>query len=195
METKRNSFTFYRSFYEAINELAEENQFNLYKMIIKYSLDFETPKKLNGVEKTVWTLIEPFLSSNNNKYLNGKAPKKQKGSKAEAENKPHSSETGTNRDRDRDRDKEKEADAFFDSLYRKYPRKERKNDALKHYRKTVNNEQDRQDIENALDNYVKQKKGIEARYIMQAGTWFNNWKDWIPSQPKEKEPERLRLSV
>lgn len=36
---KRDSFVFYRSFYEAINELASEEQLSLYRSIADYSLN------------------------------------------------------------------------------------------------------------------------------------------------------------
>jgi hypothetical protein len=39
MVIKRESFIFYRSFYESIQFLPEENQINAYKMIIDYGLN------------------------------------------------------------------------------------------------------------------------------------------------------------
>ena len=68
---KRNSMVFYRSFYEAIKDLDLIDQAKLYNAIFKYSLDFTKPK-LTGINNTIWTLIQPQLDANINKYQNGK---------------------------------------------------------------------------------------------------------------------------
>ena len=108
-ETKRNSFTFYRSFYEAIKELPEANQLKIYQSIAKYSLEFVEPKSLKGIDKTVWVLVEPFLSSNINKFKNGLKPKeKLQKSKPEANNKQTRSKAQGNKDKDKKEDKNKD---------------------------------------------------------------------------------------
>jgi hypothetical protein len=70
-ETKRESFIFYRSFYEAIQDLPKENQLELYNAIAQYSLNFEE-KTLNGISKTIFKLIKPQLDANNKRFINGK---------------------------------------------------------------------------------------------------------------------------
>jgi hypothetical protein len=75
MENKRDSFIFYRSFYEAIKELPEKDQLLLYKAILKYSLDFEDSLDLKGFAKTVFILIKPQLEANRQRFLNGVKPK------------------------------------------------------------------------------------------------------------------------
>jgi len=67
---KRESFIFYRSFYEAILELPEEDQKNLLLAVANYSLNFEKPK-LTGLSKAVWILIKPQLDANNKRFENG----------------------------------------------------------------------------------------------------------------------------
>jgi hypothetical protein len=90
----RDSFIFYRSFFEAIDNLPKENQLNIYKSIAEFSLN-QNEIKLVGVERTIWTLIKPQLQSNYNKYLNGAKPK-QNGSKTEANDKQNQSKTEAN---------------------------------------------------------------------------------------------------
>lgn len=68
---KRESFVFYRSFYEAINELPEETQLEVYKAITSYALEGELTE-LAGLPKVIFTLIKPQLDANNKKYLDGK---------------------------------------------------------------------------------------------------------------------------
>jgi len=108
---QRNSFTFYRSFYEAIKELPEKNQLILYKSIIEYSLYYKKPVGLSGIDKTIWTLVEPSLTSSINKSKAGKTPRKEQNPNrtgTEVEQKPNRTETKREEDRDRDRGKDKD---------------------------------------------------------------------------------------
>ncbi len=88
----RDSFIFYRSFYEAINHLPEDQQLQIYKAISSYSLDFKDVN-LEGIPNAIFTLIKPQLEANRKRYLNGikekkisktEAKRKQNGSKPEA---------------------------------------------------------------------------------------------------------------
>lgn len=68
---KRESFIFYKSFYDSIKELAPEEQAQIYNAIFEY--EFNANKiKLKGVCKSIFTLIIPQLEANNKRYLNGK---------------------------------------------------------------------------------------------------------------------------
>lgn len=69
----------------------------------------------------------------------------------------------------------------FEKLWEKYPRRERKKDAVRHFNASVKAEKDLIDIANALDNYLEKinVEKTEPKYIQQGGTWFNNWRDWI----------------
>lgn len=66
----RDSFIFYRSFYEAIINLPQEDQCVMFKAIADYSLD-GTETELIGMNKVVWTLIKPQLDANQKRYING----------------------------------------------------------------------------------------------------------------------------
>lgn len=92
----RDSCIFYRSFFEAIDELPPENQAELYKAIFEYSLNFNQ-LELSGLSKTVFTLIKPQLDANLKRFKNGsKAKEKQKGSKKEAKPKQEESKPEAN---------------------------------------------------------------------------------------------------
>lgn len=83
----RDSIIFYRSFYEAINELPEKMQAKVYSAIFEYSLNFNEVV-LEGLPKTIFTLIKPQLEANKKKFENGK-----KGGKPKAN--PNQNETKT----------------------------------------------------------------------------------------------------
>ena len=70
MEKQRDSFIFYRSFYEAISDLSTKGQLEVYQAIASYSLNFQE-KELSGLPKTIFKLIKPQLNANNKRFLNG----------------------------------------------------------------------------------------------------------------------------
>ena len=64
----RNSFIFYSSFYEAINELPDEDQGPLYKAIIDYAFAGISSKNLSGVSKGFFALIKPNIDAANARH-------------------------------------------------------------------------------------------------------------------------------
>lgn len=87
----RDSFIFYRSFYEAISELPKENQADTYDAIMQYALN-QKEIELIGISKAIFSLVKPQLDANYKKYENGK----QKKSKKEAKVKQNESKAETN---------------------------------------------------------------------------------------------------
>ena len=85
----RESFVFYKSFYEAIKGLDYETQSKIYNAIFSYQFE-ETEIELSGVEKAVFTLIKPQLDANNVRYENGR-----KGGRPKTELKPNQNQTKT----------------------------------------------------------------------------------------------------
>lgn len=68
---ERESFVFYKSFYEAIKELSNETQLKIIKTIFDFALEGIEPTGLEGIEKAVFLLIKPQLEANNQRYENG----------------------------------------------------------------------------------------------------------------------------
>lgn len=73
----RNSFSFFVSYIEAIEELPEKEQLAVLKAIIKYALYDEEPQGFKGIKQAVFLLVKPTLDKSKQKAANGK----QKGSK------------------------------------------------------------------------------------------------------------------
>lgn len=82
----RESFVFYASFYEAIKELPEETQLELYTAICKYSLYGELPE-LSPISRALFTVIKPNIDTATARYIasveNGK-----KGGRPKTQHKP-----------------------------------------------------------------------------------------------------------
>lgn len=101
----RTYFIFYRSFYEAIADLPEANQLELYRAIFELSLNENEPQ-LTGISKTVFTLIRPQIIANNQRFKNGtKAKAKRNGSETEAKPKQTESKTEANKNKNKNENK------------------------------------------------------------------------------------------
>lgn len=68
----RESFIFYRSFYEAIRCMPSDVQAEIYPAICEYALFGKLPKNLSEVAKGMFTLIKPNIDVNTTRYENGK---------------------------------------------------------------------------------------------------------------------------
>lgn len=66
----RDSVVFYRSFYEAIKDLPEEQFAACCRAIIEYGLDeiiIDSP----GIAKSIFMMAKPQIDANNKRYING----------------------------------------------------------------------------------------------------------------------------
>ncbi len=68
----KDSFIFYRSFYEAIKILPDKKKLEIYEMIIELGLNFNKVESKDNLIKSLFTLIEPQIASNNKRYEDGK---------------------------------------------------------------------------------------------------------------------------
>ena len=71
MITKRDSFVFYRSFYEAIISLPKDDQCLMFAAIANYGFDQVEPE-LTGINKAVFSLVKPQIDANIKRYIDGK---------------------------------------------------------------------------------------------------------------------------
>ena len=92
----RDSFVFYRSFYDAIKDIDQKNQAVLIMAICEYAFDGKEPK-LHGVSSAMFKLIRPQIDANNKRYENGKSggrPRQNK-NQTETKQKPKQNQTET----------------------------------------------------------------------------------------------------
>lgn len=68
----RESFIFYRSFYEAIKCMPQDVQAEIYPAICEYALFGKMPKNLSDMARGMFTLIKPNIDVNITRYENGK---------------------------------------------------------------------------------------------------------------------------
>lgn len=91
---QRDSFIFYRSFYEAINDLPEKSQLKVYKAICEMSLNFDEID-LSGLSLTIFKLIKPQLEANNKRYINGSKGGAPKGNQNATKRQPKNNQKAT----------------------------------------------------------------------------------------------------
>lgn len=63
---RRDQFTFYRSYYEALRNLPKRDQTVTLMAILAYALD-ETEPELTGLPAAIFGIVRPILDSGRNK--------------------------------------------------------------------------------------------------------------------------------
>ena len=86
---KRDSFVFYRSFFESIEKLKKNDKLTLYSHLCRYALGEEV-EDLEGVPAAIFNLIKPQIDANSRRYENGL-----KGGRPVTKTKPNDNQTET----------------------------------------------------------------------------------------------------
>lgn len=68
--SQRDTFIFYRSFKESMNELSDADKLIMYEAISDYSLDMKEPE-LTDFPKALFSIIRPIIDANWQRYHNG----------------------------------------------------------------------------------------------------------------------------
>lgn len=109
---RREQFTFYRSYYEALKNLPKRDQTAVLMAVIGYALD-ETEPNISGVPLSVFTLIRPTLDSGRNKAKN--RMNKRGSSCYQTENKTETKQEQTDKEGEKEREVEGESESENDS--------------------------------------------------------------------------------
>ena len=92
----RDSFVFYKSFWEAIKELPPDDREKSLYTIMEYALNGKEDSEISGIPKAVFTLIKPQIDANNKKYENGKkGGRPPKENQKDSEGKPNNNQNET----------------------------------------------------------------------------------------------------
>jgi hypothetical protein len=67
---EKDSFIFYRSFFEASAPLEDVDKLTLFNAIIEYALDQKEPE-LAGIPRAMFCLIKPLLEAGHKNFVNG----------------------------------------------------------------------------------------------------------------------------
>ena len=101
---KKDSFIFYRSFFEAIDTLPRDIQGEIYRAIVRYGITGEETECLKPIARSLFILMKPQIDANTSRYENGckgGRPKaggedeKPNGNQTETKPKPNGNQTET----------------------------------------------------------------------------------------------------
>lgn len=114
---KREQFTFYRSYYEALKDLPEKERAKVLFAILDYALDEQTPNELTGVCSACFKLIRPTLDSGRIKAANRKNKTKtnEEQNENETETKPEQKRKEKEGEKEGECEKEREGESEYDS--------------------------------------------------------------------------------
>ena len=109
----RGQFTFYRSFWEAVQSLPKKDKLPVLEAIISYALDGVTPSGLSQSQSAFFLLVKPNLDASRKKAANGK----QGGSKPKANCKQTASKKEKEREKEVEKEKENEEEIEIEKEY------------------------------------------------------------------------------
>ena len=206
MSDPRNQFTFYRSYFEAIEPLPKKDRSAIILAVCEYGLYETEPKGLSPVAMACFNLIRPTLDSGRKKAANGKQggkSSKQTASKPEANRKQNAREKEGEKEREKEREIENEckgesAEAnSFNAFFSAYPRQSYEDDA-----RAVWESLDPDSIPTVMESLEAWKRsdawtGDGGRYIPNAANWLRNglWRDapraaiWVDGRRQLDEGE------
>ena len=91
----RDSFVFYRSFYEAIKLLPKKYQHICFQQLCEYALNDKPLEGLPGTVEAIPKSFKPQVDANNRRYENGLKGGRPKGNQNETKQKPKHNQTET----------------------------------------------------------------------------------------------------
>lgn len=112
---KRDQFTFYRSYYEALKDLPEKERAKVLFAILDYALDEQEPNELTGICSACFKLIRPTLDSGRIKAANRK--NKTKTNEEQNENKAGTNLEQKRKEKEREKEGEYERERDIESEY------------------------------------------------------------------------------
>ena len=74
-------------------------------------------------------------------------------------------------------------EGYFNKIWGRYPNNDGRKSAIRHYLLSVKTKEAWDNINKALDNYLKSER-VKKGFIKNGSTWFNNWQDWIEYKDK-----------
>lgn len=90
----RDSFVFYRSFFESFSDLSKKDKLALFDALCNYALNDVEPE-LTGAPSAMFKLLKPQVDANNRRYENGRKGGRPKQNQDETKPKPNNNQSKT----------------------------------------------------------------------------------------------------
>jgi len=118
----RTQFTFYKSYWDAIEELPAKQQLPILKSIIRYALFGEEPDSLSSVCRAVFLLVKPTLDASRKKSESGKrGGKSDKANGKQTESKPEANDKQSASEKEKEKENENEIEVEKENNKRSKP--------------------------------------------------------------------------
>lgn len=214
---QRKQFTFYRSYYDAVNVLNKRDQAAVLMAICDYALN-ETEPKLTGSSLAIFTLIKPTLDAARRKAEGGfkktleeDSNKNDESSKQDAAKIPqrHRKDTDNKKEKENkkeneneneiegEEEKEKEDPAdlcgrCFTLFWDAYPSKIRREDAWKEWKRLAPTEAQASTIMGNLESWKKTSRWLEdgGRFVPAAAKFLADPGYWNTAPISAKKGEK-----
>lgn len=213
----RDSFVFYKSFYEAMQNIPEEDKLKLYEAICKYCF-YDEIVELDGISKAMFILMKPNIDKANNRWLasvengkkGGRPPKNNNQKKPnqnlekpnhnlnKTKNKPNQNlnvdvdvDVDVDDDENGDENEETKTIDRFEEFWENYPKQRRRYNAEKAYADAVLNGVEEEWLIEAAKEYSLCTSGYDERFIKSPENWLkeNLYLDY-PAGTYEKEKQK-----
>ncbi len=170
----RESFIFYKSFFDAIKNLENEKKTEIYDAIFFYSFDGIEPN-LTGISASIFTLIRPQLDANRKRFENGCKEKTK--SKTEAKPKQKESKVEANKNLNPNLNHNLNLKNQFEEFWKLYDKKEGRKDCEKKFELALKKDPFEK-IMMGLQSYVK-ARSTDKKFWKLPETWLNKecWND------------------
>lgn len=190
---ERGQFTFFRSYWEALQTLPKKERLAAYEAICDYALN-GTEQEMTGSAATAFILIKPTLDSGRKKAASGKhGGENGKGIKKQTESKPKAKAKQPKREKEREEEKEREienecyARDAFETFWKAYPRKVGKDAARRAFAKV------KVPVETLVAAVEAQKSSPQwtkdnGQFIPNPATWLNQgrWEDEVETDDSRR---------
>lgn len=179
---KRNQFTFYRSFYEAVIKLPPEQHCALLLSVIEYALNKSVSQELKPAQEAVFIVIKANLDAAWEKAAKGVAGGRQKGlNAAEKNSKGNSKEKEKKKIKEKLKDKTETKGEGFPEFWERYPLKVAMEAARDEYVRVC---EDKNLILSGLEAWRQSRQWAleDGRFVPRADKWLRErW--WEQSPP------------
>jgi len=194
-EKLRDSFIFYRSFFEAIKDLDNNIRLDVYDAICCLALNQEATE-MQPMSKALFVLIKPILDANNARFLNGK--KGGNHNQKETKDQPRSNQKATKKQPNKDKDKEVDVDKDKDKEDSTYSAKTKvftpplSEEVINYF---IEQGSDREHGEQFYDHFTSNGWLVGGKAKMKdwrasARNWIRNIPNFLPKEQREEEARK-----
>ena len=196
----RNQFTFYRSFWDAVLDLPEEDKLVVLQAIIQYALDGEVSEQLSSYRSSCFKLCKPTLDTARKKAKAMKAERAKKSGQDQEIEIENEIEIETEKEKEKEKEGNLEfpnpREREFESFWQLYPRKEGKMKAKMAY---IKSDVGLSVILGALGRQLscEQWQQENGRFIPLPATWLNQrrWEDEPAPVSQGRRPDAQEIAA